>query len=126
MSRLPQGLGEPSTTHHSYVSRVDYDEYNKEQKKQKTTIDQLEEAYSSFVASHQDLRRAHEKIITRDKKRDKFFTKMWKGVKGLWKVLKPQRRLPIYWVESDNDSPSEWSDIEEDGDDAGYESDRSP
>lgn len=32
VASFPQWLGEPSTTHHSYVSRVDYDDYKKDQK----------------------------------------------------------------------------------------------
>lgn len=59
-----QGLGEPSTIHYSYMSCVDYDKYREDQKKQKTTIDRLDKAYSSFMASHRDLRRAYKNMIT--------------------------------------------------------------
>lgn len=62
-------------------------------------------------------------MITREKNRDEFFTKIWKGVKGLWKVLKPQSRLPISWVDSDDKDLDEWSYLKEDGYDAGSASD---
>ncbi|KAK6789387.1 hypothetical protein RDI58_013186 [Solanum bulbocastanum] len=46
---------------------------------------------------------------------DKFFTRMWKGVKGLWKVLKANESLPTSRPEEDGDDPATWSD------DGGYE-----
>ncbi|PHU25305.1 hypothetical protein BC332_03637 [Capsicum chinense] len=51
---------------------------------------------------------------------------MWKGVKGLWNVIKPCDRLPSYQVESDDEVPTEWSSPEEVEDDAELESDNSP
>ncbi|KAJ8544704.1 hypothetical protein K7X08_017287 [Anisodus acutangulus] len=51
----------------------------------------------------------------REKKRDKFFTRMWKGVKGIWKVLKPKESLRSTRPEVDNDAPVQWS--KEEGED---------
>lgn len=39
----------------------------------------------------------------REKSRDKFFTPMWKGVKGLWKVFKANESFPTSSPEEDGD-----------------------
>lgn len=49
--------------------------------------------HTKFVGSHKEFSKSHEMMKIRKKKRDKFFTRMWKGVKGLWKVLKPKDPL---------------------------------
>jgi len=41
----------------------------------------------------------------REKKGDKFLTRMWKGVKGLWKVLKTQDPMPSIRPVDDDDAP---------------------
>lgn len=46
------------------------------------------------MESYGKLRASHEKMKKKEKKKDKFFSNMWKRVKGLWKVIKPQDRLP--------------------------------
>jgi len=46
-----------------------------------------------MVDSYHDLWVAHEKMVRREKKRDEFFSKMWKWVKVLWKVIQPRDRL---------------------------------
>lgn len=90
------------------------------------TISKLEKVYSSLVKSHQNLWIEHEKLVTGEKKRDKFFIKKWKGVMGLWKVLKPLDRLPSSQVEIDDEATVEWTDLKENGDDVEFESESSP
>ncbi|PHT54831.1 hypothetical protein CQW23_03317 [Capsicum baccatum] len=51
---------------------------------------------------------------------------MWKGVKGLWNVIKPYDRLPSSRVESDDEVPAEWFGPAEEEDDTELESDNSP
>lgn len=46
----------------------------------------------------------------REKRRDKFFTRMCKWVKGLWKVLKTKDRLFYPRIEVDDDMPARWSE----------------
>lgn len=89
VSSFPQGSGEPSPTHNSYVLCNDYEKYKKDQKKQEDTIEKFEKAYSSLKESYHDLRIAHKKIVEREKKRDEFFIRIWKAIKGLYKVLWP-------------------------------------
>ncbi|KAF3658082.1 hypothetical protein FXO38_13380 [Capsicum annuum] len=67
---------------------------------------------------HRELRDFHEKMVKRDKKRNKFFTNMWKGVKGFWKILKPRDRLPSSRVDIDAEAPVELSGHEDTDDDA--------
>lgn len=49
----------------------------------------------------------------KDIKRDKFFMKIWKGVKGLSKVLKPNDRHPSPWADKDNEVLATWSNLED-------------
>lgn len=115
--RLPKGPREPPTRRHSYVSHSEYEKYQEDQKKKKATVSKLERAYSVVVESGKDLQDSYEKIRKREKKRDNFFRKIWKGVKGLWRVLKPCDKLPSSRVESDKEAPTEWSDAGAGGDD---------
>lgn len=76
VSKFPQGLGESSTNGHSYVARSNYEKLLKGYKKKGATVANIDRAYSSLAYSHRVLRDSHEKT---KKKKDKFFTKMWKG-----------------------------------------------
>jgi len=69
--------------------------------------------HGSLSTSHAKLANAHTRMKIREKKRDKFFTRMWKGVKGLWKGLKPQESVPSIETEDDDDAPVHWSEEEE-------------
>lgn len=66
----------------------------------------MERAYSALDASHRDLKESSKKIVKRDKKRDKFFKKLWKGVKGNFKILKPNDRLLPPRLDSDEEEPA--------------------
>lgn len=68
--------------------------YKKEEKKQGVTIVRIEWAYLELAESHRELRSSYEMIKKREKRKDKFFSKMWKGVKGQWNILKPLEKLP--------------------------------
>lgn len=68
-----------------------------------------------MAQSYRDLKESHEKIVKREKKREKFFTKIWKGVKGTFKVLKPKEQLPSLRFESDDEAPAEWSSAKDYG-----------
>ncbi|KAG5580294.1 hypothetical protein H5410_050921 [Solanum commersonii] len=46
----------------------------------------------------------------REKSRDKFFTQMWKMVKGLRNVLKENKQCPNSRREKDGDEPATWRD----------------
>ncbi|KAH0642020.1 hypothetical protein KY290_033627 [Solanum tuberosum] len=46
----------------------------------------------------------------RKKSREKYLTGMWKGVKGLWKVLKANEQLPNLRSDEDGDEPTALSD----------------
>ncbi|KAH0679280.1 hypothetical protein KY284_020365 [Solanum tuberosum] len=48
----------------------------------------------------------------REKIRDKFFKWMWKGVKGLWNVLKANEPLPTSKKEEVGDEPASLFDDE--------------
>lgn len=54
-----------------------------------------------------------------EKQREKFVTKIWRRVKGIFVVLKPKKRLPSLWVKSDNRTLIVWSGT----DDSGYNAD---
>lgn len=47
----------------------------------------MERSYTALAKAHRDLNDLHEKVVKREKKRDRFFMKLWKGVKGIFKVL---------------------------------------
>lgn len=49
----------------------------------------MEKAYSALAKAYKDLRDLHEKMVKRENKIYKFFKKLWEGVKGICKVLKP-------------------------------------
>ncbi|KAH0644970.1 hypothetical protein KY284_032854 [Solanum tuberosum] len=97
-----------------------------DQRKQKARLANLEKAYADLAKSHGELSISHSKMKKWEKSKEKFFTRMWKGVKGLWKVLKASESLPISRPEEDGHEPAAWSDddgaedsegIDTDGDD---------
>lgn len=108
VSGLPKGSVEPSTKRHFYASYSDYDRYQKEKQTQRTILAKLKMAYSILVEYHRDLWDSHEMMKKREKERDDFFSKMWKRVKGLRKVLKPYEGLLSPIVESDDEPPTKW------------------
>lgn len=120
---LPQGPRESSTVHYSYASQFDYEIYQEELKKQGASISKLERTYSSFIISQRDLRASQEKKVERVNKREKFLYKIQRGVKGIFKVLKPKQRLPSPSVEIDDRDPAKWSCTDDDGDNAWYTGD---
>ncbi|KAF3653859.1 hypothetical protein FXO37_16758 [Capsicum annuum] len=87
---------------------LDYNIYHEEQKKKGATAARLERAYSALVGAHRDLRDVHEKMMKREKKRYKFFKKIWKGVKCIFKVLKPNHRLTSLRLDSEDEAPVDW------------------
>ncbi|KAG5585990.1 hypothetical protein H5410_046424 [Solanum commersonii] len=66
MMKLPQGPDE------SYLGR-----------KKKVQLANLEKAYTCLAKSHGELSISYSKMKKKKKSCDKFFTRMWKGVKGL-------------------------------------------
>ncbi|KAG5610456.1 hypothetical protein H5410_021737 [Solanum commersonii] len=52
--------------------------------------------------------RFHDKMKKRDKKRDKMFTLIWKGVKGLWKFIREIDPLPLSTLDQSNDVLVHW------------------
>ncbi|KAF3628034.1 hypothetical protein FXO38_28453 [Capsicum annuum] len=99
VSSLPQGPRKSSTARHSCIALSNYKIYQEEKKKQEATVARLERAYSLLAKSHRDLKESYDNMKNTEKKRDKFFTKIWKRVKGLWKVLKPYDRFTSAQVE---------------------------
>lgn len=96
-------MGEPSTGPTSYVAQSNYDRLLDDQNKQRAFTSKLEQAYTSLDIEHQKLSEYHANIRRRENKRDKFFNGIWKGVKGLWKVLKPRVKLPSISPKADDD-----------------------
>ncbi|KAK6773809.1 hypothetical protein RDI58_029048 [Solanum bulbocastanum] len=95
VAKLPQGPGESSAGTRSYVPQSEFDAYLSDQGKQKYQLANLEKAYASLANSHGELSMSYGKMNKQEKSRYKFFTRMWKGVKGLWKVLKENDPLLI-------------------------------
>ncbi|KAK6782111.1 hypothetical protein RDI58_019907 [Solanum bulbocastanum] len=83
MTRLPQRLDESSSGPRSY-------------------------AYVDFAKSHGELSISHNKMKKLEKSKDKFFTRMWKWVKGLWKVLKANEPLPTSRPDEDGYELATW------------------
>ncbi|KAG5591041.1 hypothetical protein H5410_041555 [Solanum commersonii] len=83
VTNLSQGSGESSSRPVSYVPQSEFDAHFKDQKKQKAQLANLEKAYADLAKSHGELSISHSKMKKREKSREKFFTRMWKGVKGL-------------------------------------------
>ncbi|KAF3681551.1 hypothetical protein FXO38_01654 [Capsicum annuum] len=102
----------------SYVTQSDYDIYHEEQKKQRATVAKLARAYSALVGSHKDLKESHMKMVKRETKRDKFFKKLWKRVKGIFKVHKPNNRPPLPRMDSKDKATANWYAYDADGDGA--------
>ncbi|KAF3662724.1 hypothetical protein FXO38_11023 [Capsicum annuum] len=65
-----------------------------------------------------DLRDAYDKIAKRENKRYKFFKKLWKRVKGIFKVLKPNHPVPLPRLDSEDEAPAEWPADDTGGDEA--------
>ncbi|KAH0745716.1 hypothetical protein KY285_007373 [Solanum tuberosum] len=112
MTKLSQGPGESSTKSVSYVSQHKFDAYLSNQRKKKAQLANLEKAYTSLAKSHRELSVSHSKMKNHDKSRDKFFTWMWTGVKGLWKMLKTNDPLPTLRSNEDGDALATWSNDE--------------
>ncbi|KAF3620519.1 hypothetical protein FXO38_00753 [Capsicum annuum] len=107
-SRLTQGQGD-STTYHSYISQSNYKRYREEQEKQGATVVYVERSYSALAASYRKLKDSLEKMVNRQKKRGKFFRKLWKRVKYIFKVLKHNHPIPSLRLDSEDETPVEWS-----------------
>ncbi|KAH0706004.1 hypothetical protein KY285_010536 [Solanum tuberosum] len=88
VARLPQGPGESSSGPRSYVPQSEFDAYLIDQRKQKSSTCKFGEGLY----------------------RDKFFTRMWRGVKGLWKVLNANKPLLTFRPNEDGDDVATWSD----------------
>lgn len=56
----------------------------------------LEKLYTNLARLNQELSESYEKITKKKNKTYKFFTQVWKGVKGLWKVLTLRDPLPSF------------------------------
>lgn len=128
---LPQGPGE-SSWGSANISKDDFQKYINDQKKKGDHLKALEKAYRELTKKHGELstshgilEKSHTRMVKREKKRDKFFTRMWKGVKGIWKVLKPQDRLPSSRAVDPDDVPTEWPEEEEKEDEDDSESEES-
>ncbi|XP_047251369.1 DNA-directed RNA polymerase II subunit RPB3-like [Capsicum annuum] len=104
------GTWRTSTTRYSYVAQSDFERFLENQKTQRATISKLEGSYSSLAQSHWDLRDSYNKMCKRKKKRDKSFTCIWKGVKGLWKVLKLRERIFSPREDTNDEDPTRWSE----------------
>nr|XP_033515315.1 uncharacterized protein LOC117279819 [Nicotiana tomentosiformis] len=122
---LPQGPGGTSEGPCACISKKTFQKYLDDQKKQGYHLKKLEKAYTDLATvhgtlstSHAKLENAHTRMKKKEKKRDKFFSHVWKGVKGIWKVLKPQELVPSTKPEDDDDAPIHWSEEEEEEEDA--------
>ncbi|KAH0679073.1 hypothetical protein KY284_020158 [Solanum tuberosum] len=75
---------------------------------EKAHLSGLEKAYTDLAKSHGNFSRFHEKMKKREKKRDKMFTLIWKGVKGLWKFIREIDPLPLSTLDESNDVSVHW------------------
>ncbi|KAH0642104.1 hypothetical protein KY290_033705 [Solanum tuberosum] len=81
-----------------------------DQRNRKAQLANLEKAYVGLEKSHGKLSISHRKIKKREKSRDKFFTQIWKEVKGLWKVLNENDPLTTLRTNEDGYEPFTWND----------------
>ncbi|KAG5590229.1 hypothetical protein H5410_040743 [Solanum commersonii] len=81
MTRLPQGPGESYFEPRSYVLQSEFDAYLIDHRKQKSQLLNLEKAYAGLAKSQGELSISHSKMKKREKSKDKFFIRMWKGDK---------------------------------------------
>ncbi|KAH0639421.1 hypothetical protein KY290_036688 [Solanum tuberosum] len=88
----------------------EFDASLSDQRKQKPQLVNLEKAYASLVELHGELSISHGKMKKQEKNQDKFFTRMWNGVKCLWKLLKANEPLPTSRSDVDGDELVTWSD----------------
>lgn len=61
-----------------YVSLEDYERYKNEHEIQGAIVARVEIAYSTLEKSHRELLESYKNTVKREKKRDKFHTKLWK------------------------------------------------
>ncbi|KAG5585905.1 hypothetical protein H5410_046339, partial [Solanum commersonii] len=87
----------------SYVTQREFDASLSSQRKKKPQLVNLEKAYACLAKSHGELSISHGKMKKQEKSRDKFFTRMWNGVKCLWKLLKVNEPLPTSRSNVDRD-----------------------
>lgn len=118
VKNLPQGSSEAYREPHSFIPQKTLDVYLEDHRKKKAQLSCLDKAYANMVKSHSELSRSHDKMKKREDKKDKFFTRMWKGVKGLGKVLKAKEPLLSSRPDQSEDVPAIWSD-----DDDAYDED---
>ncbi|KAG5576965.1 hypothetical protein H5410_057099, partial [Solanum commersonii] len=71
----------------------------------KCVLPNLEKPYARLSKSHGELSISLSRMKKQEKSRDKFFTQMWKCVKGLYKVLKANEELPTSRPHKDEDTP---------------------
>ncbi|KAH0722620.1 hypothetical protein KY290_005270 [Solanum tuberosum] len=106
VTRLLQRSSDSSSGPVSYFLQSEFHAYLKDQRKQKAQLANLDKAYASLTKEHDELSISHSKIKKWEKSRDKFFTRMWKGVKVLWKVLKVNEPLSTSKPKEDRDDPA--------------------
>ncbi|KAH0665270.1 hypothetical protein KY290_027542 [Solanum tuberosum] len=102
--KLPQGSAESKYGLVSYVPQSEFDIYLKVQ------LANLEKAYAGLAKSHVELSISYNKMKKQEKSINKFFTRMWKGVKGLWKVLKANEPLLTLRLGENGDELDVWND----------------
>ncbi|KAK6782159.1 hypothetical protein RDI58_019955 [Solanum bulbocastanum] len=115
-------VGESSSSPVSYVPQCEFDDYLRDQRKQKAWLKNLEKIYAGLAKSNSKLSISHSKMKKREKNRYKFFTGMWKGVIGLWKVLKENEPLPTLRPNKDGNDPATRIDDERPEDSEAIES----
>ncbi|KAK6782130.1 hypothetical protein RDI58_019926 [Solanum bulbocastanum] len=106
VTKLHQGSGEWSSGPVSYVPQSEYYAYLKDQRKQKAQLANLEKAYASLAKLNGELCISHSKMKKQGTTRNTFFTRMWKGMKGFWKVLKANEPRPTLLLAKDGDGPA--------------------
>ncbi|KAH0776349.1 hypothetical protein KY290_007760 [Solanum tuberosum] len=106
VKRLLQGLGDSSPRRMSFVPHCEFNAYWKDHKKQKLQLDNLEKACTGLANSHGELSLSYSKMKKHEKSRDNFITRMWKGFKGLWKLLKANEPLQTLRPDEIRDAPT--------------------
>lgn len=112
VTRLPQRPGESSSGPVSYVPQHEFNFYLRDQMKCKSQSKNLDKAYTGVSKSHSELSRSHNNMKKWEKSRDMLFIWIWKGVKGLCKVLKVNYLLPTSQMNEVGSEPTPWSDNE--------------
>ncbi|KAG5610028.1 hypothetical protein H5410_021309 [Solanum commersonii] len=101
VSWLPQGPGESSVEPRSFVPQSEFYGYVRDQRNQKAQFASFKNSYARLAKSHGELSISNGKMKKQEKSRHKFFTRIWKGVKGLWEVLKANEPLPTSRLDED-------------------------